>query len=57
MCTVNQLIDNFLTFFVINQIEGVSVKQNVIEWNVVGHFVDGSDVGCIVVCVCFYENV
>ena len=50
MCTMKQLVDVFLTFFLINEIKGVSVKQNVI-----GHFVDASDVGCIVVCVCFVQ--
>ena len=50
MCAVNQLVNNFFTFFVINEIKGDSVKQNVI-----GNFVDASDVGCIVVCVCLVQ--
>ena len=57
MCAVNQLVDIFLTFIVIDQIEGVCVKQNVIERNVVGYFGATSDVVCIVACVCFYKDV
>ena len=57
MCIVNQLVDDFLTFLLIDQIEGVSVERNVIDRDVVGHFLVGSDVVCIVVYVCFCKEV